>query len=247
MKIARKKPTTLKKNKVVARPKRSFDAKAFANSLNSLNKDNYGSAPLAVRLFVIALITALLLGLAYALLLKPKLEEITAAEAQRDTLLDVYKERESKARQLDVYKDQVAQMEVEFQRLLQQLPTDTRIPELVEGINMVGSGSNIRFQEISVPEAIEKEFFIEQPINITALGNYHQFGDFLTGLSALPRIITMHDFEVTRQSGSDIMTETPQLMLKINTNTYRSKQEAEVAAETEATTDASTETEGGNP
>lgn len=112
---------------------------------------------------------------------------------------------------------------------------------------MVGSGSNIRFQEISVPEAIEKEFFIEQPINITALGNYHQFGDFLTGLSALPRIITMHDFEVTRQSGSDIMTETPQLMLKINTNTYRSKQEAEVAAETEATTDASTETEGGNP
>ena len=137
-------------------------------------------------------------------------------------MLDSYREKESRARYLQAYQAQVIQMEAEFNTLLDQLPKDTRVSELVEGINMTGVGSNIRFQDISVEPEIENEFFIEQPIRIAALGEYHQFGSFISGLAALPRIITMHDFEVSNpQPTLDVL---PELNLVLQTKTYRSKE-----------------------
>lgn len=207
--------------KVVARQRQSFDFKSFQNSLNSLNKDNYGSAPLAVKIFVLALIVIFILALAWFMLISPKIEEIKSVEAEQEALLETYKEKEAKARHLDVYKEQVAQMEVDFVALLSQLPQDTQVPELIEGINAVGRGSGVRFQDISVDPEIEQEFFIEQPISIRAIGDYHQFGNFVTGIARLPRIITMHDFEVVNPQPS--LDTIPQLQLTLQTQTYRSK------------------------
>lgn len=222
MKLAKKKPEKAKKSPVVKKKKQSFDFKSFQNSLNSLNKDNYGSAPLPVRIFLVIALVAFILAMSWFLLISKKLDEIKSAEAQQVTLLEQFKERESKARHLDAYKAQVEQMEVEFVELLNQLPKDTRVSELIRGINMVGSGSSIRFQDISVEAEVEQEFFIEQPIKITAVGEYHQFGDFITGISTLPRIITMHNFELRNQKPSlDVM---PELQLVLNTKTYRSKE-----------------------
>ena len=132
----------------------------FRRSFESLDAENYGSWPLSVKVTVIGFIIALIAALSWALPISSKIDEITAAESQQQTLLD-------------------------------QLPKDTRVSELVEGINMTGVGSNIRFQDISVEPEIENEFFIEQPIRIAALGEYHQFGSFISGLAALPRIITI--------------------------------------------------------
>ena len=134
-------------------------------------------------------------------------------------------------------------MEAEFNTLLDQLPKDTRVSELVEGINMTGVGSNIRFQDISVEPEIENEFFIEQPIRIAALGEYHQFGSFISGLAALPRIITMHDFEVSNpQPTLDVL---PELNLVLQTKTYRSKEAAPEGDEAVAPA-AATDAAGGN-
>lgn len=218
MKPLRKRPV---KKAVVARKKQSFDFKSFQSSLNSLNKDNYGSAPLPVKIFVLALVVIFILALAWFTLISPKLEEIKATEAEQESLLETYKEKEAKARHLDVYKEQVAQMEVDFVALLSQLPQDNQVPKLIEGINAVGRGSGVRFQDISVDPEVEQEFFIEQPISIKAIGNYHQFGNFVTGIARLPRIITMHDFEVVNPQPS--LEVTPQLQLMLQTKTYRSK------------------------
>lgn len=245
MKIARNKKVAKKipKKKPVA-AKKSFDFKSFWANVNSLNKDNYGSAPLIVRLFIIAVLIVFLLALAWFLLIKPKLEEIKSAEANQETLLSTYQEKEAKARYLDEYKDQIAQMEAEFSQLLNQLPKDTRISELIENVNLVGSGSGIRFKDISVNDEIEQEFFIEQPIDITALGEYHQFGDFVTGISRLSRIITMHDFEVVNQQPN--LDTMPQLQLILHTKTYRAKDEVDISAQGDVSeNDAASE--GGNP
>lgn len=234
MKMARKKTAAPKKKNSVAakKKKQSFDFKAFSNSLNSLNKDNYGSAPLPVKVFMIVMMLAVIGALAYFLVIKPKREEIAGAEAQQQVLLDAYKEKELKARYLQEYKDQVAQMELDFAELLNQLPKDKQVSTLVEGINMVGSGSGIRFKGITVPDEVEKEFFIEQPINITAVGEYHQFGSFATGIAALPRIITMHDFEVRNTQPS--LDKMPELELTLTTKTYRSKEVVEEPASPDA-------------
>lgn len=202
--------------------KESFNFKKFWAEVNSLNGQNYGSAPLPVKIFLLTLLFAGVLLAAWFALLKPKLDEIKSAEAQQVTLLTQYKEKESKARHLQEYTQQVEKMKVDFAELLNQLPKDTRVPELVDGINMVGSGSGIKFQDISVQPEVEQQFFIEQPIQIIGLGNYHQFGSFVSGVAALPRIITMHDFEVKNPQPS--LDRTPELQMVINTKTYRAKE-----------------------
>ena len=190
MKLSRKK-SLIKTKKTAVSTKKPFDLNEFRRSFESLGAENYGSWPLSVKVTVIGFIIALIAALSWALPISSKIDEITAAESQQQTLLDSYREKESRARHLKAYQAQVIQMEAEFNTLLDQLPKDTRVSELVEGINMTGVGSNIRFQDISVEPEIENEFFIEQPIRIAALGEYHQFGSFISGLAALPRIITI--------------------------------------------------------
>ena len=244
MKLNRKK-SLIKTKKTALKPKQQFDLQEFRRSFESLDSENYGSWPLPVKVTVIGLVITLIAALAWALPISSKIDEINAAESQQQTLLDSYREKESRARHLKAYQEQVVQMEAEFNTLLDQLPKDTRVSELVEGINMTGVGSNIRFQDISVEPEIENEFFIEQPIRIAALGEYHQFGSFISGLAALPRIITMHDFEVSNpQPTLDIL---PELNLVLQTKTYRSKEADPEGDETVAVTDAATtDNAGGN-
>jgi len=212
MKLSRKK-SLIKTKKTAVSTKKPFDLNEFRRSFESLDAENYGSWPLPVKVTVIGFIIALIAALSWALPISSKIDEITAAESQQQTLLD-------------------------------QLPKDTRVSELVEGINMTGVGSNIRFQDISVEPEIENEFFIEQPIRIAALGEYHQFGSFISGLAALPRIITMHDFEVSNpQPTLDVL---PELNLVLQTKTYRSKEAAPEGDEAVAPDAATTDAAGGN-
>lgn len=247
MKLSRKK-SLIKTKKTALKPKKQFDLQEFRRSFESLDSENYGSWPLPVKITVIGFVIAFIAALAWALPISSKIDEISAAESQQQTLLDSYREKQSRARHLKAYQAQVLQMETEFNTLLDQLPKDTRVSELVEGINMTGVGSNIRFQDISVEPEIENEFFIEQPIRIAALGDYHQFGTFISGLAALPRIITMHDFEVSNpQPSLDVL---PELNLVLQTKTYRSKEatpesDGAVASTDAAATGAAT-TAGGN-
>ena len=229
MKLTRKK-LLLKKQKpsgaIGAKPvKPDFNFTDFRRSFQSLDSENYGSWPMAVKITVLVFIVAFIAALAWALPISSKIDEIKAAESEQQILLDSYRKKESRARHLQAYKVQVAQMEIEFKTLLDQLPKETRVSDLVEGINMTGVGSNIRFQDISVEPEIENEFFIEQPIRIAALGDYHQFGSFLSGLAALPRIITMHDFEVSNPQPT--LEAIPELNLVLQTKTYRSKEVVE--------------------
>ncbi len=240
MKLTRKK-SLIKSKKTAVRPKKQFSFNDFRRSFESLDTENYGSWPLPVKLTVLIFIVGFIAALSWAMPISSKIDSISAAESEQQTLLDSYREKESRARHLEAYKSQVTQMEAEFKTLLNQLPKDTRVSELVEGINMTGVGSNIRFQDISVEPEIENEFFIEQPIRIAALGEYHQFGSFISGLAALPRIITMHDFEVSNPQPT--LDALPELNLVLQTKTYRSK---EVATDEVAMTPASADTAGGS-
>lgn len=225
-----KKPLFSKKPKkaVDKTPKKSFDFKEFADSFKSLDQNNYGSWPVPVKITTLLFIVALVGLLAWLLPISKKREEISLAESEQTTLLEQYREKESKARHLKAYKEQIVSMEADFTELLNQLPKEARNSDLIEGINAVGIGSGISFQYIRVEPEVNQEFFIEKPIRIAASGNYHQFGSFLSGLAQLPRIITLHDFEVVNPQPS--LNQLPQTNLLINTKTYLSK-EAEAPSE----------------
>lgn len=216
-----KKPLVVVKNKKQV-AKKQFNFKEFSDSFKSLDQNNYGSWPVPVKATVLLVLIGLIAALTWAIPISSKRDAIASAEAEEATLLEQYKTKESKARHLKEYEAQVAKMQSDFRELLNQLPKETRISDLVDGINAVGLNSNVKFQDIKVEPEVSQEFFIEQPIRIAALGDYHEFGSFLSGLAKLPRIITLHDFEVANSKPS--LDTLPETNLVLNVKTYRSKE-----------------------
>ena len=147
--------------KFAVRRKTPFNFNEFSRSFQSLDPENYGSWPLAVKITVLIFIVTFIAALSWGLFISSKVDQIKAAASEEQILLDSYREKESRARYLSAFKMQVTQMEVDFDTLLDKLPKETRVSEVVEGINMTGIKSNIRFQDISIEPEIENEFFIE--------------------------------------------------------------------------------------
>jgi len=153
--------------------------------------------------------------LAYLLLIAPVREDIAAAEAQERSLLNDYRDKDSKLRNLLQYQKQVEEMESTFGQLLQQLPKETEIPGLVEDINYTGVGSGLQFDKINVEKEVTKDFFIELPMTIKGRGDYHSFGAFVSALAALPRIVTIDDFDISPINDKS-KSEIPVLGLTVN-------------------------------
>ena len=214
--------------------KKPYTYQDFVDSFNSLDPQNMGNWPIPVKLTIYVFVFAATLFLAYLLLISPVMGEISNANNQEQTLLTEYKEKDSKVRNLELYKAQVMQMEDTFGQLLRQLPKENEIPGLVEDINYTGVGSGVQFQDIKVEAEVTREFFIELPINIAGRGDYHAFGAFVSGLSALPRIVTVHDFEIVPVPADKSKSEIPVLNMTLQARTYRYNEQADENAATAA-------------
>jgi len=214
--------------------KKPYTYQDFVDSFNSLDPQNMGNWPVPVKLTIYVFVFAATLFLAYLLLISPVMGEISNANNQEQTLLTEYKEKDSKVRNLELYKAQVMQMEDTFGQLLRQLPKENEIPGLVEDINYTGVGSGVQFQDIKVEAEVTREFFIELPINIAGRGDYHAFGAFVSGLSALPRIVTVHDFEIVPVPADKSKSEIPVLNMTLQARTYRYNEQADENAATAA-------------
>lgn len=213
--------STLEKDEFLKPKKKPFNFQEFINSFNSLDPQNIGSWPSSVKITIYIFIVLLTLALAYFVLIRPLLNDIDNARAQEESLLNEYREKDSKLRNLQLYEKQIAEMERTFGELLQQLPKETEIPGLVEDINFTGVSSGLRFNNISVQPEVKQEFFIELPISIVAQGDYHAFGSFVSGLAALPRIVTLHDFVIETVPESQTKSEVPVLRMTVQAKTYR--------------------------
>jgi type IV pilus assembly protein PilO len=121
------------------------------------------------------------------------------------------------AANLERYIEQMKQMETSFGVLLRQLPSDTEVPGLLEDITRTGLGSGLEFEEIKLLPEVTQPFYIELPIQITVTGGYHDLATFVSGVAGLPRIVTLHDFDIAPadpEGGS-------KLRMSIQAKTYR--------------------------
>ncbi len=182
---------------------KNLDVQDLIDNLQNLDFENVGSWPIAVKVAMAILLFALVIAGGYFFTIKPANEELQRLQSEQSELMEEFEEKSFKAKNLDEYKKQLAEMEESFGSLLQQLPKDTEVPGLLEDITHTGLGSGLEFQEISLAQEREKEFYAELPINIDVRGDYHGFGSFVSGVAALPRIVTLHDFEITPAEGSD--------------------------------------------
>lgn len=129
--------------------------------------------------------------------------------AQEQSLRQIFEEKQGMAVNLEAYRQQMITIQGYFQALLKQLPERTEVPSLVEDMSRIGLGSGLEFQSIKMQPEKSKGFYVELPIQITLHGDYHQIGEFVSLVSALPRIVTLHDFKIVvseEQKGSLVMS-----------------------------------------
>jgi len=197
---------------------------AFADTLRSLNEldladlnfENLGSWPPAVKIFVGVLLFALLFTAGYYLhieALQLRLENVRAEEV---TLRRDFEQKAFEAANLEAYKRQMVEMEESFGALVSQLPSDTEVPGLLEDITNKGELNGLAIETIDLLEEIPEEFYVELPIQINAVGSFHDLGAFISGMAGLPRIVTLHDFDISAPGA-----ETSQLKMNILAKTYR--------------------------
>lgn len=201
--------------------KKKISVEKFFQQFNTLDMNNYGSWPLSVKITCWLFVFFVVCAVGYFLAIKPQLDSIDTAKAQEQNLLNEFKEKDSKLRNLQQYQVQLQQMQSNFNQQLEQLPKETEIPSLVEDINVTGVSSGLKFKNIRLESEIKQEFFIEQPISIEATGDYHSFGMFVSGIAALPRIVTLHDFTISASENKDKKTDIPSIDYVLKAKTYR--------------------------
>lgn len=201
----------------------------FMDQLRDLDPNDPSRWPLPYRLGAIALMFIIAASaLSYFMAWKPKKPELDAARAQEAQLLQTLEQKARKAANLDAYKAQLAEMEQSFGAMLRKLPNKTEVPNLLTDISQQGAGAGLD-QKLFQPDAqINKEFYAELPIKMKLTGSYHAIGAFVSGIAALPRIVTLHDVEIV---AADKSAGTDQLQLNVTAKTYRYLDEEEQAAQ----------------
>ena len=164
--------------------------------LAELDLNNLGAWPAAVKVIACCLLLIVALALGFNFYLKDLQADLDLQRAEEQTLKDQFSAKAFQAANLDAYKSQMAEMEESFGSLLRQLPSDTEVPGLLEDITRTGLGSGLEFEEIKLEPEMVQQFYIELPIQIAVVGGYHDLATFVSGVASLPRIVTLHDFEI---------------------------------------------------
>ncbi|MFL3655299.1 MAG: type 4a pilus biogenesis protein PilO [Halioglobus sp.] len=201
---------------------------AFEDNLRSVREfdfgnldfDNVGSWPLPVKMLIWALLLVLVVAAGYYYHVEDLQLALATAEAKE---IDLKKDFETKAFQaanLNAYRQQMVEMEESFGALVSQLPSDTEVPGLLEDITNKGLLNGMEIAGIDLQAEQESEFYVELPIEIVASGSYHDLGAFISSMAALPRIVTLHDFQISSSSDNAHILD-----IKILAKTYRYKDE----------------------
>jgi type IV pilus assembly protein PilO len=195
--------------------------------LRSLDPRDPGRWPLPVLAGAVAVAFLVVAGVLIYVFVwneqRPRLQQFAAEE---QTLKQEFRDKHAKAVNLEVYKQQLKDIERSFGALLRQLPGRTEVPSLLVDISQTGLAAGLEEKLFQPQPEQRKDFYAELPIKIRLTGSYHQFGEFVSGLAALPRIVTLHDIDIK----PDNKDAYDQLSLELTAKTYRYLDEDEIAA-----------------
>ena len=184
-----------------------------------LDIQQIGIWPASVKMLLLVAAVILVLLLGYFVKVKDLRQQYQAAASKEMTLFEQYRTKAFQAANLDAYRAQMIELDDTFGALLKQLPKDTEVPGLLEDITEVAYGSGLSMKAISLQPKQISEFYVELPIKIDVTGDYHDFGSFVSGVAALPRIVTLHNYAI-KQADNGLLN------MVIEAKTYRYKAEA---------------------
>ena len=191
-----------------------FDMSQFDN----LELDNIGQWPKAAKLLLAVFLSVVVLVVGYMMFISDRIVQLDAAVNEEVTLKEQYKTKYHVAANLELFKTQMAEAEALFSTQLKSLPESHETPGLLDDITFVGTTSGLSFVTLNWQPEVSREIYIELPIDIEVIGTYHEFGQFVSKIAGLPRIVTLHDFDISKIQG------TSNLRLKLQAKTYRYKE-----------------------
>jgi type IV pilus assembly protein PilO len=184
--------------------------------VNDLDFEQVAIWPKEVKTLVAIVCSVIVGAVCYYAIISGKLPQLEAAQSQEQQLRGEFEAKYRIAVNLNAYKEQLTRIEGDFSSMLKSLPTSNETPGLLDDVTFVGTDAGLSFKLLNWQQEIPKEFYTELPIQIEVVGGYHEFGQFTSNVANLPRIVTLHDFDITRTNG--------ELSLRMQAKTYRSEQ-----------------------
>jgi type IV pilus assembly protein PilO len=191
---------------------------SVVDELQNLDVNDVGRWPFAFRAVVILIVFLLVGGMGvYFTVVKDRMPQLQRAQAEEETYRVTFENKQRKAANYDAYKAQLTQMEQSFGTMLRQLPGKTEIPSLIVDISQTGLAAGLQEKLFQPQSEIPKDFYAEKPIKIRLSGGYHEIANFVSGVAALPRIVTLHNINIVPE-GQDNFDS---LSIEVTAKTYR--------------------------
>ncbi len=198
--------------------------------VNDLN--NVGSAPAPIRILLAVIILALVLAAGYQFHTRDQISVLESTKSKETKLKNTFERKYFQSANLEAFKAQLAEMELEFGSMIRQLPGKTEIPGVIVDISQTALASGLNIELFKPKDDIRRGFYAEKPIEITLVGNYSQLPKFSSDVAALPRIVTLHDVRITPTKESE-NTRSQNLVMQAVAKTYRYLDDSELELEKE--------------
>ncbi|AKJ94185.1 pilus assembly protein PilO [Thioalkalivibrio versutus] len=172
------------------------------NELKQVDFNNIGEASWGVKGLILVVIVLAILGLSYYLFIGDQRTELERAESRELQLRDEFEDKQQRAANLQAYEDQLEEMERMFASLLELLPSSAEIPSLLVDVSQTGLQAGLEIELFEPRGENRRDFYAEVPIRLRVRGDYEDLAEFVSGVSALPRVVTMHNMHI-RPGASD--------------------------------------------
>ncbi len=197
------------------------------SDLNELNLNNIGEWPVVAKVVLVLVLCAAVGYGWYHFITRDQITRLDRSVAKEVDLRASFEKKQEKAANLGGYEQQLAKMEERFGAMVRQLPDRTEVAGLLVDVSQTGLAAGLEFELFQPSTEQQKDFYAELPIRVRVNGRYHEFGRFISGLAALPRIVTIHDVKIdggrSEQTGAE-----PRLAMEATVKTYRYLEEAAV-------------------
>ncbi len=179
------------------------------SELNNLDFSNIGNWPTPAKAALMLLLAAMIAGAWFYFDTRDQFAMLERYQKEEGALKSEFLVKQDKVLNFEIYKKQLEEMKLDFAEMLRQLPDKSEIADLLVDVSQTGLAAGLEFELFQPLSEQAKDFYVELPIKIKVVGDYHEFGDFVSGLAALPRIITMHDIKISKTGKrADLLMET---------------------------------------
>ena len=214
-----------------------MDAKSFADDFRNLNPKDVGAWPVAPRVTVLVALFALILLGGWLVWWNEQLDTLAQRQQDEIKLKEEYVAKKSQAVNLDLYVQQLNEIDRSFGALLKQLPNKSEVESLLVEINQSGMGRGLQFELFKPGQEVVKDFYAELPITVRLTGSYHDFGAFAADIGRLSRIVTLNNVSIStrgEKDGAKDVAKDGALVMDAVIKTFRYLDEEEIAAKRKA-------------